>query len=61
MMKYAKTDKAIAALTPEQFRVTQQSGTERAGTGPLNGNTAKRLRLAQLYQTNRDRVCDRTH
>ena len=40
MMTYAKTDKAIAALTPEQFRVTQQSGTERAGTGPLTGNTA---------------------
>ncbi|WP_242146238.1 peptide-methionine (R)-S-oxide reductase MsrB [Sphingomonas sp. BAUL-RG-20F-R05-02] len=34
-MAYAKTDAAIAALTPEQFRVTQQSGTERPGTGPL--------------------------
>uniref|UniRef100_UPI004047880F peptide-methionine (R)-S-oxide reductase MsrB n=2 Tax=Yoonia sp. TaxID=2212373 RepID=UPI004047880F len=40
MMTYAKTDKAIAALTPEQFRVTQENGTERAGSGPLNGNTA---------------------
>jgi len=38
-MKYAKTQDAIDQLTPEQFRVTQQNGTERAGTGPLNGNT----------------------
>lgn len=39
-MKYAKTDEALAKLTPEQFRVTQESGTERAGTGVLNGNKA---------------------
>ncbi len=32
-MKYAKSDEALANLTPEQFRVTQQSGTERAFTG----------------------------
>jgi len=38
MTSYAKTDKAIAALTPEQFRVTQQNGTERPGTGPLLKN-----------------------
>ena len=35
MAQYEKTDAAVAALTPEQFRVTQQSGTERPGTGPL--------------------------
>ncbi|RZF65835.1 peptide-methionine (R)-S-oxide reductase [Sphingomonas populi] len=35
MARYEKTDAAVAALTPEQFRVTQQSGTERPGTGPL--------------------------
>jgi peptide-methionine (R)-S-oxide reductase len=35
MADYRKTDQAIAALTPEQFRVTQQSGTERPGTGAL--------------------------
>lgn len=33
MTHYRKTEEAIAALTPEQFRVTQQSGTERPGTG----------------------------
>ncbi|WP_339107756.1 peptide-methionine (R)-S-oxide reductase MsrB [Thioclava sp. GXIMD4216] len=30
---YAKSRDAIERLTPEQFRVTQQSGTERPGTG----------------------------
>lgn len=39
-MTYAKTQAAIDKLTPEQFRVTQQNGTERAGTGPLNDNDA---------------------
>lgn len=38
-MKYAKTPEALAKLTPEQFRVTQQSGTERPHTGALTDNT----------------------
>ena len=38
MTNYRKTDEAVAALTPEQFRVTQQSGTEMPGSGPLLHN-----------------------
>jgi peptide-methionine (R)-S-oxide reductase len=38
MATYAKTPEAVAALSPEQFRVTQQSGTERPGTGALLHN-----------------------
>ena len=38
MAKYAKTPEAIAALDAIQYHVTQESGTERPWTGPLNGN-----------------------
>jgi len=38
MTIYRKTDEAVAALTPEQYRVTQESATERPGTGPLLNN-----------------------
>ena len=38
MTSYSKSDEAIAKLTPEQYRVTQQSGTERPGTGALLAN-----------------------
>jgi peptide-methionine (R)-S-oxide reductase len=40
MSTYRKSPEAIAALTPEQFRVTQQNGTEYPGTGPLLHNKA---------------------
>jgi peptide-methionine (R)-S-oxide reductase len=38
MSEYRKTPEAIAKLTPEQFRVTQKSGTERPGTGEYLDN-----------------------
>jgi peptide-methionine (R)-S-oxide reductase len=33
MTRYSKSTQAIEALTPEQFNVTQRSGTEKPGTG----------------------------
>ncbi|QJF52938.1 peptide-methionine (R)-S-oxide reductase MsrB [Roseobacter ponti] len=38
MPEYKKTDEALKKLSPEEFRVTQQNGTERPGTGRLLGN-----------------------
>ena len=38
MAPYRKTPEAVAALTPEQFRVTQQNATERPGSGELLHN-----------------------
>jgi len=38
MAIYQKTADAIAALSEEQFRVTQQNGTERPGSGALLDN-----------------------
>ena len=40
MSNYRKDPDAVARLTPEQFRVTQQSGTERPGTGEYLANKA---------------------
>jgi peptide-methionine (R)-S-oxide reductase len=38
MSEYRKTPEALAKLTPIQRHVTQESGTERAGTGELLDN-----------------------
>ncbi len=38
MAAYRKTEAAIARLSPEEYRVTQQNGTERPGTGALLDN-----------------------
>ncbi|MFT5505313.1 MAG: peptide-methionine (R)-S-oxide reductase [Gammaproteobacteria bacterium] len=38
MNQYKKDSIAIESLSPEQFRVTQESGTERPGTGEHLGN-----------------------
>jgi peptide-methionine (R)-S-oxide reductase len=38
MTTYRKTPEALARLTREQYRVTQQSGTEAPGTGELLDN-----------------------
>ncbi len=40
MPVYEKSDEKIKALSPEQYRVTQQSGTERPGTGAYLHNKA---------------------
>jgi peptide-methionine (R)-S-oxide reductase len=40
MADYRKTTEAVAALTAEQHRVTQQNGTERPGTGAYLNNKA---------------------
>ena len=37
-MTYSKNSEAIEQLSDEQFRVTQQNGTERAGTGEYLSN-----------------------
>jgi peptide-methionine (R)-S-oxide reductase len=40
MPEYRRDPAAIARLTPEQYRVTQQSGTEAPGTGDYLDNKA---------------------
>lgn len=40
MADYTKSEEALARLSSEEFRVTQESGTERPGTGVLLDNHA---------------------
>jgi peptide-methionine (R)-S-oxide reductase len=40
MSRYTKNPDVIAGLSPEQYRVTQQAGTERPGTGEYLSNKA---------------------
>jgi peptide-methionine (R)-S-oxide reductase len=40
MQKYFKDPAVVSKLSPEQYRVTQQSGTERPGAGEYLGNKA---------------------
>lgn len=40
MTTYQKSAEALAALSPEQYRVTQKNGTEHPGTGELLDNTS---------------------
>ena len=40
MTNYTKDANAIARLTPEQYRITQERGTERPGTGTYLDNKA---------------------
>lgn len=38
MKKYTKNEKAIASLDANQYRITQESGTEASGSGKLLNN-----------------------
>ncbi|MBP0482239.1 peptide-methionine (R)-S-oxide reductase MsrB [Sagittula salina] len=39
-VKFERRPEVIEALTPEQYRITQENGTERPGTGEYLGNKA---------------------
>ena len=37
MRKFTKSDEAVRKLSPEQYRVTQQNGTERTRNRRISG------------------------
>lgn len=48
MRKYAKSEEFIGNLTPDQYRFTQKSGTERADTGEYLYNKDHKVYLDQV-------------
>jgi len=60
MAAYKKTDAAIAKLSPEEYRVTQESVTERPGTGQRTRHLCRLVSGEPLShrQTNLSRAVD---
>ena len=55
MAAYKKTAAAIAKLSPEEYRLTQQSGTERPGAGAVS-TTRNQALMSILSQVNHCRI-----
>ena len=49
MTRFAKTPEALARLTPEQYRVTQENGTERPFTGEYDHHFEPGIYVCLLY------------
>ena len=53
MAEYNKNPEAVSRLSPEQYRVTQQSGTERPGTGEAYWTTRSRASTSTSCRASR--------